>query len=114
MRRSSSLPSGWSTRLTSWRREALRTNLWLVPTVEVVAAVALFAFTHMLDRAAYDGRLGLPSRVISGIADAARQILTAIAAAVITVVGVVFSIHDRDADARLGPVRAADAEEFHP
>jgi len=32
------------------------------------------------------------SRVISGTADGTRQILTAIAAAVITVVGVVFSI----------------------
>ena len=45
-----------------------------------------------LDRAAYDGSLTLPSWVISGTADAARQILTALAAAVITVVGVVFSI----------------------
>ena len=37
-------------------------------------------------------RCGLPSFVISGTADAARQILTAIAAAVITVVTLVFSI----------------------
>jgi uncharacterized membrane protein len=75
-----------------WRREVLRTNLWLVPAIEVVAAVALFAGTLALDRAAYHGTLGLPSWVISGTADAARQILTTIAAAVITVVGVVFSI----------------------
>jgi uncharacterized membrane protein len=77
---------------SAWRREALRTNLWLVPTVEIVLAVALFAGTHVLDRAAYDGSLHFPSWVISGTADAARQILTAIAAAVITVVTLVFSI----------------------
>jgi uncharacterized membrane protein len=79
-------------RLSGWRREALRTNLWLVPTVEIALAVALFAGTHVLDRAAYDGSVHLPSFVISGSADAARQILTAIAAAVITVVTLVFSI----------------------
>jgi uncharacterized membrane protein len=77
---------------SAWRREALRTNLWLVPTVEIVLAVALFAGTHMLDRAAYDGSLHFPAWVISGTPDAARQILTAIAAAVITVVTLVFSI----------------------
>jgi uncharacterized membrane protein len=75
-----------------WRSEVLRTNLWLVPAIEVLAAIALFAVTLSLDRAAYRGDFGVPSWVISGTADAARQILTAIAAAVITVVGVVFSI----------------------
>jgi uncharacterized membrane protein len=78
--------------LSEWRREALRTNLWVVPVVEVLVAVVLYAATHALDRAAFDGTLELPSWVISGTADAARQILTALAAAVITVVGVVFSI----------------------
>jgi uncharacterized membrane protein len=77
---------------SAWRREALRTNLWLVPTLEIVFAVALFAGTYALDRAAYDGSWHLPSFFISGTADAARQILTAIAAAVITVVTLVFSI----------------------
>jgi uncharacterized membrane protein len=77
---------------SAWRREAMRTNLWLVPTAEIVLAGALFAGTYLLDRAAYDGTLQLPSFVISGSADAARQILTAIAAAVITVVTLVFSI----------------------
>jgi uncharacterized membrane protein len=75
-----------------WRAEELRANLWLVPAVEVVAAIALFAGTTAVDRAAYHGAIALPSWVISGSADGARQILTAIAAAVITVVGVVFSI----------------------
>jgi uncharacterized membrane protein len=82
-----------SSALTShWRREVLRTNLWLVPAIEVVTAIVLFAGTTALDRAAYRGAISIPSWVISGSADGAREILTAIAAALITVVGVVFSI----------------------
>ena len=77
---------------SDWRREALRTNLWLVPTIEVLAAVALYFATHALDRAAYGGSLTLPAWMEFGTADAARQILTTLAAAVITVVGIVFSI----------------------
>jgi uncharacterized membrane protein len=77
---------------SEWRREAVRTNLWLVPMVEVVGAVGLYVVTHAIDRAAYRGSVSLPSWVIFGSADAARQILTTLAAAVITVVGVVFSI----------------------
>ena len=77
---------------SAWRREALRTNLWLVPMVEVLGAIGLYAATHAIDRAAYHGSVTLPSWVIVGTADAARQILTSLAAAVITVVGVVFSI----------------------
>jgi uncharacterized membrane protein len=75
-----------------WRREALRTNLWLVPMLEVIAAVALYAATHAVDRAVSGGSVTLPSWLIFGSADAARQILATLAAAVITVVGVVFSI----------------------
>jgi uncharacterized membrane protein len=70
----------------------MRTNLWLVPAVEIALAVGLFLGTHALDRAAYNGSLHLPSFVSSGSPDAARQILTTIAAAVITVVTLVFSI----------------------
>ena len=77
---------------SEWRREVLRTNLWLVPAIEVLVAALLFAGTYALDRAAYDGVFRVPGWAISGSADAARQILTAIAAAIITVVGVVFSI----------------------
>ena len=77
---------------SEWRREALRTNLWVVPTIEVVVAVALYFGTHALDRAAFSGSITLPSWMMFGTADAARQILTTLAAAVITVVGVVFSI----------------------
>ena len=75
-----------------WRAEVLRTNLWLVPVLEVLAALVLFAATVSLDRAAYYGDFTLPAWAISGSADGARQILTALAAAIITVVGVVFSI----------------------
>ncbi|HUO39667.1 MAG TPA: DUF2254 domain-containing protein [Mycobacterium sp.] len=82
----------WIGGLTHWRREVLRTNLWLVPTVEVLAAVLLFVGTLSADRAAYRGSFRLPVWVLSGTADAARLILTSIAAAVITVVGIVFSI----------------------
>jgi uncharacterized membrane protein len=82
----------WLPRLPAWRREALRTTLWVIPTVEVVLAVALFVVTYTIDRAAYRGELTLPSWVNKGSADAARQILIGIAAAVITVVGLVFSI----------------------
>jgi uncharacterized membrane protein len=77
---------------STWRRDALRTNLWLVPTLEVIAALGLFAASYTLDQAAYHGDLALPAWVNNGSADAARQILTAIAAAVITVLGLVFSI----------------------
>ncbi len=77
---------------THWRREVLRTSLWYVPAIEVAAAVVLFIGTLTADRAAYRGDFTVPGWVISGSADAARQILTTIAAAIITVVGVVFSI----------------------
>jgi uncharacterized membrane protein len=77
---------------SEWRREVLRTNLWLVPAVEVAGAVILFICTYALDRAAYDHVFGVPGWAISGSPDVARTVLTAIAAAVITVIGVVFSI----------------------
>ena len=77
---------------SDWRDEALRTNLWLIPAVESAAAVALFAVTLSVDRAAARGSLSLPSWVISGSPDAARQILSSLAGALITVVGVVFSV----------------------
>jgi uncharacterized membrane protein len=78
--------------LAPWRREALRTTLWVVPTGMVAAAVLLFAITYGLDRAVADGRMSLPGWAIAGEADASRQVLIGIAAAVITVAGVMFSI----------------------
>ena len=75
-----------------WRREALRTNLWLVPVLETVAVVVLFGLTYAVDRSAYDGLITLPTWVLSGTADVARVLLATVAASIITVVGIVFSI----------------------
>jgi uncharacterized membrane protein len=77
---------------SDWRNETLRTNLWLIPAVESVAAVLLFVLTLSVDHAAFHRQLSLPSWVISGSPDAAREILAALAGALITVVGVVFSV----------------------
>jgi uncharacterized membrane protein len=74
-------------------REALRTNLWSVPTLTVLVIVGLFLVTYRADVAFDTGNnQQLPAWVTSGGPDVARQILIAIAAAVITVAGVVFSI----------------------
>jgi uncharacterized membrane protein len=70
----------------------LRTNLWLVPSTSIAAAAFLFVGTYALDRAAYNGVFAVPGWALSGGPDVARTVLTSIAAAVITVVGVVFSI----------------------
>ena len=78
--------------LDPWRREALRTTLWVVPAAMVAAAILLFGVTDGLDRAIANGRLSLPGWAIAGEADASRQVLIGIAAAVITVAGVMFSI----------------------
>ena len=78
--------------MPDWRREALRTNLWLVPSLLTLAVVLLFVLTYLLDRAAFHGDFTLPSWMNEGSADAGRQVLSAIAAGVITVAGVVFSV----------------------
>ena len=78
--------------LPSWRWEELRTTLWVVPSILVVVAVMLFIVTFEIDLAAYHDDLTLPFWIRTGSPDADRQVLIAIAAAVITVVGVVFSI----------------------
>ncbi len=79
-------------KLPSWRWEALRTTFWMVPTILVVVACLLFVVTFGIDWAAYHRHLALPFWVQAGSADAGRQVLIAIAAAVLTVIGVVFSI----------------------
>ncbi len=84
--------SGIGAALPGWRREALRTTFWLVPTLLVVVAAVMFVVTFSIDLAAYHGDLTLPFWIRTGSADAGRQVLIAIAAAIITVVGVVFSI----------------------
>ena len=70
----------------------MRTTLWVIPSALVLLAVLLFALTNTLDHRAATGDLSLPSWVNTGGPDAARTILTAIAASIITVVGVVFSV----------------------
>ena len=79
-------------KLPSWRWEALRTTFWMAPTVMVLIAGVLFVVTLEIDWAAYNHHVHLPFWIESGSTDAAREVLIAIAAAVITVVGVVFSI----------------------
>jgi len=79
--------------LPTWRRDSLRTTLWLVPAILVVGVIVLFLATYAIDRAAERGQIGVPSWVEAAASpDAGRQILIAIAAAVITVIGVVFSV----------------------
>src|SRR6266852_7405017 len=73
-------------------REAIRTNLWAVPVLMVGLVALLFAVTYTVDVRVTAGELVLPGWVTTGGPDVARQILIAIAAAVITVAGVVFSI----------------------
>jgi uncharacterized membrane protein len=79
-------------RLPSWRAEELRTTLWIVPVLCVIGAVVLFVATYIFDKAVYRGDITLPGWISTGSADAGRQVLIAIAASVITVIGVVYSI----------------------
>jgi uncharacterized membrane protein len=79
-------------RLPSWRWEALRTTFWFVPGVLVVVAGLLYLATFEIDWAAYHHRLTFPHWLVTSSADAGREVIIALAAAVITVVGVVFSI----------------------
>jgi uncharacterized membrane protein len=58
----------------------------------VAGAVLLFLITLALDQAAHRGAITLPAWVKTGGTDAGRSVLIGIAAAVITVVGVVFSV----------------------
>jgi uncharacterized membrane protein len=80
------------TRLPSWRWEALRTTFWFVPTVLVVVAAIVFVVTFEIDVATYYHHVQLPFWLRLGNANAGRDVLIAIAAAIITTVGVVFSI----------------------
>src|ERR1700677_4206375 len=79
-------------RLPSWRREALRTTLWFVPAILIVTAFVIFIITFSIDVGSYNHHFTLPFWLLIGTSSAARDILIAIAAAIITTVGVVFSI----------------------
>src|ERR1700737_4736155 len=78
--------------LSRARREALRTNLWAVPVAMLFLVVLLFVITYWIDLRAASGSITLPQWVSTGSPDASRQVLIAIAAAVITVAALVFSI----------------------
>jgi len=86
------MPSFSEMSLSQWRREMLRTNFWLMPSLEVLASIGLFWATLEVDRAVYHGRLALPGWVEAGSADTAREILLAVAAAIMTVIGINFSV----------------------
>ena len=79
-------------KLPSWRLEELRTTFWVIPSILVVVAALLFLVTFEIDVYAYHRPNTLPTWIRTASADAERQVLIAIAAAVITVIGVVFSI----------------------
>ena|SRR5450759_1944068 len=96
-----------------WRREALRTTLWVVPSGLLVAAVALFAVTYHVDYRVYDGAILLPSWARIESPDGARQLLSALAAGVITVLGVVFSVTIVALTLRVAAVRPANAAQLH-
>jgi uncharacterized membrane protein len=82
---------GWSL-FPRWRRDALRTTLWVIPSVLVAIVGLLFLITWRIDWSVYHGHLSLPRWIHFESGDAARQVLIGIAAAIITVIGVVFSI----------------------
>jgi len=42
---------------THWRADVLRTNLWLVPAIEVLAALGLFAAADVLERIGAESRM---------------------------------------------------------
>lgn len=81
-------------RMTSLRAswERLRSTYWAVPSVMVVAALALAAGMIQLDRAAGAEALARLSWIYTGGPEGARAVLSTIAASMITVAGVTFSI----------------------
>ena len=81
-------------RMTSLRAswEALRATYWAVPSVMVAGALALAAGMVQLDRATGAQLLDRLSWVYTGGPEGARAVLSTIAASMITVAGVTFSI----------------------
>ena len=69
-----------------------RTNLWLIPSLTVAAALLVFMVAEGMDRADYDGALVLPRWLDQGSAADARALLSATAGAIITTLGLVLSI----------------------
>ncbi len=74
-------------------RDAVRTQLWPLPTIGVVLAVGLGVLLPYVD-ARVDGRLPdwLSSMIFGGDAGAARTVLDAVASSLITVTSLTFSL----------------------
>ena len=54
---------GISISLTPWRRDAIRTTLWVVPAALLPVSVGLFAFTNHVDHLIYSRAWTVPSWV---------------------------------------------------
>ena len=72
--------------------EALRSNLWFVPTLIVVGAVGLAAGLIEMDWVSRQELVTRWPRIFGAGADGSRALLSAIASSMITVAGVTFSI----------------------
>src|SRR5215471_12437358 len=70
----------------------LRADLWRVPFIMCLAAVALFIVTVTVDREAARGVVRLPAWISVGGPDDARAILGAMLGAVSTVLALIFSV----------------------
>ena len=73
-------------------RHKLRTNLWLVPAVLVIASIFLSYLTTALDRGWYGLSIDEIPFIFTAGPDAAREILSTIAGSMITVTSLVFSM----------------------
>ncbi len=73
--------------------ETLRANYWFVPSIMVLTAVGLALGTVAFDRSLVgDGDVELPTWIYAGGAEGARNVLSAVATAMMSVTSVVFSI----------------------
>ena len=63
-----------------------RTNLWLIPSLTVTAALVVLFVSQSLDRADYAGVIALPGWLDQGSAADARALLSATAGAIITTI----------------------------
>lgn len=81
-------------RMTSLRAlwESLRATYWAVPSVMVVAALALAVGMVQLDRSTGEEFIDQLSWIYTGGPDGAREVLSTIAGSMMTVAGVTFSI----------------------
>ncbi len=79
----------WVTKI--W--DSLRASYWFVPSIMVISAVALAIGAVAFDRALVgDGEVELPGWIYAGGAEGARNVLSAVATAMMSVTSVVFSI----------------------